>query len=130
MIQINEFVFFALFGLIAEVLFTSVRSKDKNLIGHTSLWMIPIYSVGLTYGFDFIKYLISHDIIRWLSYPLWIWATEIIFGTILLKFNIKAWDYNFLPDNLHWKGLISFAHYPVWIFFGIAVELLKANLVT
>ena len=129
MIQLNELIFFGMFGLIAEVLFTSVRKKNINLIGHTSLWMIPIYSFGLTYGFELVKYLIPNDIVRWLSYPIWIWFTEVIFGTILLKFNIKAWDYNFLPKHLHWRGLISFAHYPVWVIFGIAVEVLRANLI-
>ena len=98
-------------------------------MGHTSLWMLPIYSIGLTHGFDFIKLLIPYDIIRWISYPFWIWTVEIIFGSILLRLGLKAWDYKYLPDKLHWKGLISFAHFPIWIFFGVLVELLKIHLV-
>ena len=69
---------------IVETCFTAprglIKKKDPSLIGHTSLWMFPVYALGLTYGFDFITYLIQTDAMRYASYPLWIWAVEIVVG--------------------------------------------------
>ena len=57
--EINRFLFWGMFGLSVEICFTAIFSlftkKKINLIGHTSLWMFPIYSLGLTFGFDLIK---------------------------------------------------------------------------
>ena len=115
-----------MFGLCCEITFTAVvnafSKKDCNLIGHTSLWMFPIYSLGLTYGFSFVQYIIPNDFIRYLSYPLWIWLIEILIGYPLSKIGIRVWDYRYLPDNKHWKGIISFIHFPIWVFFGFLVE--------
>ena len=127
MVCLNQFIFFGLFGLTLEVIFTSIRNKDVSLVGHTSVWMFPIYSFGLTYGFDLICYLIKNDVARFISYPFWIWSVEILFGYFFKKLNIVAWDYSYLPNHLHWKGVVSFAHFPIWIFFGILVEFIKKN---
>ena len=76
--EINYLVFWGIFGMIVELCFTALRNliqkKQLNLMGHTSLWMFPVYALGLTYGFDFVKFLIADDLIRYLSYPLWIWG--------------------------------------------------------
>ena len=65
---INQLLFWGIFGLVIEIIFTalvdSLSKKNFNLIGHTSLWMFPIYSVGLTYGFDFVQQIISNDFLR------------------------------------------------------------------
>ena len=59
MVEINHLIFWGMFGLCFEVLFTSISDlyskRNFNLMGHTSLWMFPIYSLGLTYGFDFVQ---------------------------------------------------------------------------
>ena len=125
--EINHLLFWGMFGLCCEITFTAVvnafSKKDYNLIGHTSLWMFPIYSIGLTYGFSFVQYIIPNDFIRYLSYPLWIWLIEILIGYPSSKIGIRIWDYRYLPDNKHWKGIISFIHFPIWVFFGFLVEL-------
>ena len=130
---ISELVFWGCFGLIVEICFTSIKNviikRELNFIGHTSLIMFPIYSLGLSYGFDFILWLIEENVIRYLSYPLWIWLVEIIVGIPLRKKNILAWDYNYLPSYLHWNGIISFVHYPLWVLFGILVETIKSNVI-
>ena len=117
-----------MFGLCCEIIFTAVMNlfskKAYNLIGHTSLWMFPIYSIGLTYGFSLVQYIIPNNFIRFLSYPLWIWLIEILVGYPLIKVGIRIWDYRYLSDNRHWKGIISFVHFPVWVFFGFLVELI------
>tara|TARA_B110000196_G_C20904119_1_gene547362 strand:- start:277 stop:684 length:408 start_codon:yes stop_codon:yes gene_type:complete len=126
-LQINQLLFWGTFGLIVEIFFTAIvdlfSKRDFNLKGHTSLWMFPIYSLGLTYGFDVIQQIIPNDFIRYLSYPLWIWLIEILVGYPASKIGIRIWDYRYLSNNKHWKGIISFIHFPIWIIFGILVEL-------
>ena len=62
--QINQLLFWGMFGLSLEIFFTAIvdlfSKKDFNLKGHTSLWMFPIYSLGLTYGFDIVQQIISN----------------------------------------------------------------------
>ena len=89
--------------------------------------MFPIYGFGLTYGFPFILHMISNDVLRYLSYPFFIWAAEIAIGFPLSVCDIRMWSYDYLPDQLHWRGIISFAHYPIWIFFGILIETIMKN---
>ena len=123
---IPDLIFFGCFGMFAEIVFTAItrsyQNKSLNLMGHVSLWMFPVYAIGLTWGFDLIEYLISNDIFRWLSYPLWIWLVEISIGVPASKKNIEIWNYRYLPDWAHWRGIISFVHFPLWVLFGILVE--------
>ena len=127
MIEINHLLFWGMFGLCFEILFNAIvdlySKKNFNLIGHTSLWMFPIYSFGLSYGFDLVQYLISNDFIRYLSYPFWIWLVEILVGYPASQIGVRIWDYRYLPDNRHWQGIVSYLHFPVWVVFGILVEL-------
>ena len=128
-----DFFFLGMFGVMMELLFVAFRDllRDKNslcLRGDISIWMFLVYAIGLTYGFDLIKYLIPQDTIRYLSYPFWIWLVEIVVAYPLSKINVRLWNYNYLPDKLHWKGFISFVHYPVWVLFGFLVELVKMSI--
>ena len=124
--EINHLLFWGMFGLCCEIIFTAMvnlfSKKRYNLIGHTSIWMFPIYGIGLTYGFSLIQYIVSNDFIRYLSYPLWIWLVEILIGYPASKAGVRIWDYRYLSDDKHWKGIISFVHFPIWIFFGFLVE--------
>jgi len=129
-LKIDQLLFWGIFGLVAEIFFTAItdliKKKKINLIGHTSLWMFPIYSIGLTYGFNFVQQIITNDFIRYFSYPFWIWLVEILVGFPANKIGIKIWDYSYLEDNKHWRGIISFVHFPIWIIFGILVELVDS----
>ena len=126
--KINHLLFWGMFGLTVELLFTAliglITKKNFNLMGHSSIWMFPIYSLGLTYGFDFIKQIIPYDFLRYFSYPFWIWGVELIIGYPTSKLGIRIWDYRYLSDKKHWQGIISFVHFPVWVLFGILVELI------
>lgn len=128
------FWFWGCFGIISELLFTALRkllvkstfSKEEwALIGHTSIWMFPVYAFGLSYGFDFIAWLIENDVIRTLSYPFWIWGVEIAITKLTNRFGFVLWSYEYLPKWAHWKGTISFVHFPVWILFGFVVDMMK-----
>ena len=118
-----------MFGLCCEIIFTAIvnlfSKKSYNLVGYTSLWMFPIYSIGLTYGFSLVQCIIPNDFIRYPSYPLWIWLIEILVGYPASKVGIRIWDYRYLSGNKHWRGIISFVHFPVWIFLGFFVELIN-----
>ena len=131
--HISEVLFWGMFGICAEVAFTAIfdliTKKKITLMGYTSLWMFPIYAFGLSYGFDLAESLIQNNIVRYLSYPIWIWIVEILVGYPLLKFEIRLWDYSYLSNRKHWKGIISFVHFPIWIFLGILVEYIKQILI-
>ena len=131
---INYMLFWGMFGIVVELIFTAAKSlltkpvwskKEWSLIGHVSLWMFPVYAVGLSYGFDFIYWLIEIDLIRWLTYPLWIWLVEIAIGIPTNKRGIYIWSYKYLPYWAHWRGIVSYVHYPLWVLFGVLVELVK-----
>ena len=130
---IPEILFWGMFGICAEVAFTAffdlITKKKINLMGHTSFWMFPIYAFGLSYGFDLAESIITNDIVRYLSYPIWVWIIEILVGYPLLKQGIRLWDYSYLPKGKQWKGIISFIHFPVWIILGIVVEYIKQILI-
>ena len=114
--NISEVLFWGMFGISAEVGFTAFfdlfTKKRIALMGHTSLWMFPIYAFGLSYGFNLAESLIQNDIIRYLSYPIWVWMIEILVSYPLLKLGIRLWDYSYLSKEKHWKGIISFVHFP------------------
>ena len=128
----HELIFWGAFGLLTEVVFTAIKGaiveKKINLIGHTSLWMLPIYAYGLAYGFDFIIHCIPNDIIRYFTYPAWIWAVEIVIGYPTAKLGVRIWNYDYLPDKYHWNGIISFVHFPLWMLFGILVEVVDKHM--
>ena len=126
--------FWGTFGLFIEIAFTAIvkvikksqfSNEEWNLIGHTSLWMFPVYAIGLTYGFDLIKFLIPSDFFRVLSYPLWIWGLELAIGIPATDRGINIWSYKWLPEWASYKGIISYVHFPLWMGFGILVEMIK-----
>ena len=79
-------------------------------------------AIALRLARDGFRILVN-DFVRYLSYPLWIWLVEILVGVPAKQIGIKIWDYSYLPDQMHWKGIISFIHFPVWILFGVLVEM-------
>jgi len=131
--HISEVLFWGMFGICAEVAFTAIfdliTKKKIILMGYTCLWMFPIYGFGLSYGFDLAETVIQNDIVRYLSYPIWVWIIEILVGYPLFKFGIRLWDYSYLSKQKNWKGIISFVHFPIWIFLGILVECIKQILI-
>jgi len=121
-VSVIDYLFWGMFGLTLEITFTAIRKRDISLIGHTSLWMFPVYAVGLTHGLDFIMESIESPVLRYFSYPFFVWSIEILIGFPARAIDIRIWDYRYLPDKFHWKGVISFFHFPVWVLFGIICE--------
>lgn len=126
-----RFLLYGLLGWSAEILWTAlserVRSKpamagDWRLLGHTSLWMFPIY--GLLAPLyepmhDFLRP--WHWFMRGVIYLLGIWLVEYTTGWLLRRLTGKCpWDYSDLRGHL--DGLIAWEFGPVWFLFGLALE--------
>jgi len=126
--MLKEAIILGLVGMMIELTFTSIieswKRRDLALMGRVSLWMFPVYALGLSYGFDFVMSVIPSDPYRWLSYPLWIWAVEILVGLPAQRAGIEIWNYG---DHFqwHWRGLVCWSFAPIWIAFGIIVEMAK-----
>ena len=122
---------YAAIGVTIELTFNAIRmyvskkEKDIALKGSVSIWMLPIYGLGLTYGFDMIynimNMLSQESYVRWLSYPIWIWIVEVLVG---IPTKNRLWDYSDIKYN--WNGVLSLKHYPAWVVFGIFIENLRA----
>ncbi len=123
-----RFVLYGLLGWCAEVVWSAVTEKilrqqrDWRLLGHTSLWMFPLY--GLLAPLyeplhDFLRP--WHWFMRGVIYLLGIWLVEYITGWLLRKLTGKCpWDYSQLRGNLH--GLIAWEYAPVWFAAGLLLE--------
>ena len=89
--HISEVLFWGMFGICAEVAYTAIfdliTKKKITLMRYTSLWIFPIYAFGLSYGFDLVETIIQNDIVRYLSYPIWVWMIEILVIPL-----IKIWN--------------------------------------
>ena len=50
--EINHLLVWGMFGVTVEVFFTGliglIYKKNYTLMGHVSIWMFPIYALGLT----------------------------------------------------------------------------------
>ena len=119
-----QFLLFGAIGLIAEVIFTSIKGllseRTYELKGHTSLWMFPIYGL-IAFIFPLIVYRIGSLpwFVRGLIYMLVFFLVEYISGWILRKLKVCPWNY---PDKYSLHGLIYFPYAPVWFAAGLGVE--------
>jgi uncharacterized membrane protein len=98
------------------------KQEDWRLVGHTYLWMFPIYGLLAPLGEPIHNLLRAHSwILRGVVYLIAIWTIEFISGWVLRKFTGKCpWDYSDFPGNIH--GIITLEYAPVWFVFGLAFE--------
>ena len=132
-------------GWCLEVIFTSLESwmrGDMRLMGRTSLWMFPIYGMGVLLpgivntadrwltglsafpeaGTDRISppaRLVRHGLMDMVL----IFTAEYVTGTILKHFNVCPWDYSMWPDHI--GGVIRLAFGPLWFCTGLLFEMLQ-----
>ena len=123
-----RFVLYGLLGWSAEVVWSATterlrgKQRDWRLVGHTYLWMFPIY--GLLAPLyeplhDFLRP--WHWFMRGTIYVLGFWLIEYVSGWLLRRLTGKCpWDYSELRGNLH--GLIAWEYGPVWFAAGLALE--------
>ncbi len=124
-----RFFAYGMLGWCAEVVWTAVtervsgRQRDWRMVGHTYLWMLPIY------GLLAPLYEPLHDalrlqsfVLRGLVYMAGFWAVEFVAGYLLRALTGKCpWDYSSLRGGLG-GGLIALEYGPVWFAFGLLLE--------
>jgi uncharacterized membrane protein len=123
-----RFFIYGLLGWCWEVVWTAITEKawgkqrDWRLMGHSYLWMFPIYGLLGPVGEPIHNALRTHFwVLRGLVYLLGIWAVEYATGWLLRRITGKCpWDYSNFPGNIH--GLITLEYAPVWFVFGLSFE--------
>ena len=119
----KNFVLCGLTGWCMEILFTSfgtLMSGNAELMGHTSIWMFPIYGMAALIG------PIYHNIAHWhvrargCLYAAAIMVGEFLSGSVLRFFSICPWDYSGSPYSIY--GLVRLDYFPVWIIAGLVFE--------
>ena len=123
-----RFLIYGVFGWCFEILWTSLTEKirgtqrDWRLVGHTYLWMFPIYGLLAPIGEPVHNALRGYQwYLRGLIYLLAIWAVEFATGWLLKTLTGKCpWDYSHLRGNF--RGIVALEYAPVWFLFGLAFE--------
>ena len=123
LIMKNRFILCGVIGWCAEILWTGFHSlinRRFKLMGHSSLWMFPIYScaafiepLSRIYGRFGTFY-------RGLIYMVHIFFAEFVSGSILKRFGICPWDYSSSP--FHVNGVIRLDYAPLWFGLGLFYE--------
>lgn len=119
----NKFIYCGLVGWCLEILWTGLHSFQmgrKDLMGHSSLWMFPIYGCAAIISPLSKLYHNCHVIIRGLIYMIHIFLGEYIFGCLLKKYNIRPWDYSNSRFNIN--EVIRLDYAPVWFLTGLLYE--------
>ncbi len=110
-------------GWCMEILFTafnSFRHQQFKLMGQTSIWMFPIYSMAafISPVYKFIRNFPM--LLRGFIYSIGFFTFEFLSGTFLKKHNICPWDYSDAKSNI--KGVIRLDFAPVWMVAGLIFE--------
>ena len=119
----NKIFICGLTGWCMEIIFTafdSFRHREFKLMGQTSIWMFPIYSLAAIIApvYTFIKDLPFY--IRGMIYSIGFFFFEFVSGTFLKKHNICPWDYSDAKSNIN--GIIRLDFAPVWMAAGLIFE--------
>jgi hypothetical protein len=140
----RDFLFFGLFGWIAEVVWTAIydfvsgtraapgdvvgrvpatRGERWRLEGRTYLWMLPIYGVG---GLVFLQVYARIGSWPWFfrgaTYCVGAFTIEAISGWILkLTTGRIPWDYSYARLSAL-GGAIRLDYTPLWFGFGLLLE--------
>jgi uncharacterized membrane protein len=123
-----RFVIYGLLGWCFEIVWSAATEKawgkqqDWRLVGHSYLWMFPIYGLLAPIG-EPIHNLLRPYFWLWrgLAYLVGIWAMEYVTGWLIKKLSGKCpWDYSNFRGNF--QGIITLEYAPVWFMFGLAFE--------
>ena len=119
----KNFLICGLTGWCIEIIFTSLKSlreNDRKLLGHTSIWMFPIY--GCAALIKPLYQLIGRlpAALRGGIYSAAIFTGEYISGSILKKHGCCPWDYSCARFNI--RGVIRLDYAPLWMGAGLLFE--------
>lgn len=123
LISYKDFIKCGVIGWCMEIIFTaagSLRRREMNLIGQTSLYMFPIY--GCAAFFKPVFFLVKNLSfpIRALFYAASIFTAEFLSGMLLSKHSICPWNYG--RHRWHINGLIRLDFLPLWSMAGLLFE--------
>ena len=119
----KRFIFCGLVGWCLEIFWTGLKSlqrRQMKLMGHSSIWMFPIY--GMAFLFAPISRLLNGKSVwvRGSVYAGGIFLTEYLSGMFLKKRGLCPWDYSNAPTNIN--GVIRLDYAPVWMAAGLIFE--------
>lgn len=124
---------YAVGGIFAEVLFTSLKSlvehNDYTLHGKTQLWVMALYGLGGLWFEVLELYMRELNLaVRLTGYALNTWIIEYIGGLIIKQLiGHCPWQYSGYT-NVH--GFIELSYFPVWVVLGACAECLIVYLRT
>lgn len=118
---------YALHGCLCEVAFTAAwdwcTSRDPRLVGHTSLWALPMYG-GAIYVMESLRArLLARRCwlpLRLLTYTLFIYLWEYSWGSGLRLLGACPWDYSGFSCNL--CGLVTLEYALPWCVAALIAE--------
>lgn len=119
----KDFIRCGTVGWCMEIIFTalhSLRCRNMELRGQTSLWMFPIY--GCAAFLTPISRLLRHKPfwIRGFIYMSLIFSTEFLTGSLLTRHKLCPWDYGHC--RWHIRRLIRLDYAPFWFGAGLIFE--------
>lgn len=120
---IKNFIKCGTIGWCMEILFTAtgaLRRRELPLMGHTSLWMFPIYGSAALFKPVFLLLKRCHVLVRGTIYALSIFGAEYASGHLLAKHDLCPWNYN--RHHWHINGLIRIDFFPFWFAAGLLFE--------
>lgn len=122
---VKIFLFFGIFGIFAEVIFTGIKrglfDGDVMLSGHSYLWMFPIYgAAGILIQFLHTIFFDYNIVFRGFMYAAYILVGEFITGTFLTWLLGRCpWHYT---ARFAVKHVIRLDYVPVWFVFSLVIE--------
>ena len=124
----KRFILCGLVGWCLEIFWTGLKSLQRRqlkLMGHSSIWMFPIY--GMAFLFAPISRLLRKKSVwvRGSVYAGGIFLTEYLSGMFLKKRGICPWDYT--GRMLSVDGLIRLDFAPFWFGTGLLFEYLTGS---
>ncbi|KOA18568.1 hypothetical protein CLHOM_34700 [Clostridium homopropionicum DSM 5847] len=128
----KRFIIYGFAGLCMEVFFVgflSLLKGDFNMVGHTSIWMFPVYgsAVLLEYVHEYLRPF--SIIVRGGIYTLLIFMAEFFSGWIFQNvLGVYPWDYTGSPFSVY--GLIRLDYAPAWFLVGLIFEKLHDRLIS
>lgn len=120
---LKDFIKCGVIGWCMEIVFTalgSLRRRELQLIGQTSLYMFPIYGCAAFFKPVFLIVKKMSFPLRALFYAASIFAAEFLSGTFLAKHRVCPWNYD--RHRWHVNGMIRLDFLPIWALAGLLFE--------
>lgn len=130
--SLQRVMLYAWFGVCSEVFFTAMytfikaltlRKINLRMIGHSNLWVMPLYGLGGRYVLEPLHTVVNdwNIFCRYAAYGFCIITLEYLYGAFLKMLHIRPWRY-YGKWQIH--GLINLKYLPAWGVLGLLFELM------